>query len=590
METQIFEETAQATDSHTSITQIEPRVAQKLEAMEAQATDPHVSITQIEPRTAQALEAMVTQVFEGSAWVANSHVSITQIEPRAQALEAMVTQIFEGSAQATDAHASTTQIEPRVAEIASKLAVDVEAQEQTAGLEAQEFQDLAAALTKASLSAPEARLVIAYPRDRNLKLSDDSAVIRFPQTLSGKDIFSVIQSTQHVDFTFRLPFDKQTIKRPSPRVIPSELECHIVYDSKSNNCYLAHFTITKADIYLTNLDDPSIKEYLDYGQPFEIHPGVWRILISTGGEDHPNDLNLVDILVLERYFDISIHKTNKTVSKREAADNIERERSAKRQKNEAVKEIIISRATNMLPRRRELDTDNRNTALTTPPNIVNEATATILDLQDGDTARNIVKLKAVDGCMFAIYLELLPQSLYRGYQSPFKPSDARTILHDISSALAYLATRGIFHNDIKPGNIAYSPSRGAVLLDFGLASTSVLSRAGTPWYIPPEFFDGKPRGAAGDIWALGVTMLYVLGTMTAPERTKGWLIHDVFNKNSDAFRRMKNWIGRVADYRGKLNKEDKVESLVFQMLCNEATSRVKAAVIESAIKGCEELE
>lgn len=54
---------------------------------------------------------------------------------------------------------------------------------------------------------------------------------------------------------------------------------------------------------------------------------------------------------------------------------------------------------------------------------------------------------------------------------PFTASDAAAILHDTSSALGYLEAEGVVHNDLNPANIAYSPTRGAVILDFGLSTT-----------------------------------------------------------------------------------------------------------------------
>lgn len=92
-----------------------------------------------------------------------------------------------------------------------------------------------------------------------------------------------------------------------------------------------------------------------------------------------------------------------------------------------------------------------------------------------------MSLKAFDGRVFAVYVEHLPQSLNRGL-SPFMSSDAATILHDTSSALAYLVTQQVVHNNIKPENIAYSPERSAILLDFGLATLIERTRhtGGTP--------------------------------------------------------------------------------------------------------------
>ena len=163
--------------------------------------------------------------------------------------------------------------------------------------------------------------------------------------------------------------------------------------------------------------------------------------------------------------------------------------------------------------------------------------------------RSIVALKAFDSRLFAVYIERLPLSLDRGLNSPFQPSDVSIILRDISSAFAYLETQGIAHNDIKPANITYSRQRGAVLIDFEMArfTNGDQSSGGTPWYLPPEFaISQKNRGAPGDVWALGVTMLYVLRKVGLPERAVGsWRIHAVADKNREARRQMTAWINSV---------------------------------------------
>lgn len=194
-------------------------------------------------------------------------------------------------------------------------------------------------------------------------------------------------------------------------------------------------------------------------------------------------------------------------------------------------------------------------------------------------------LKAFDGRFFAMYVEHLPESLHRTLHSPFTPSDASTILRDTSSALSYLAAKKIVHNDIKPGNIAYSPERGAVLLDFGLAMTTTeaaatKNEAGTSWYIPPGVLNREVRGAPGDVWALGVTMLYVLGKMDLPEKTTSqWAIKDVAKEGGDSNKQMKSWLKRVENSRKKLDRKGLVEGLIYQMLEEISQKRVQAAQI-----------
>ncbi|KAI8308919.1 hypothetical protein K4K59_009626 [Colletotrichum sp. SAR11_240] len=67
--------------------------------------------------------------------------------------------------------------------------------------------------------------------------------------------------------------------------------------------------------------------------------------------------------------------------------------------------------------------------------------------------------------------------------------EASQILGDMSAAVAYVHSQGIVHNDIKPANILFKPSRGAVLIDFGLSSElkdTAVHVGGSPWYIPPD--------------------------------------------------------------------------------------------------------
>ncbi|MEY3175551.1 MAG: hypothetical protein RLZZ436_3465 [Planctomycetota bacterium] len=80
---------------------------------------------------------------------------------------------------------------------------------------------------------------------------------------------------------------------------------------------------------------------------------------------------------------------------------------------------------------------------------------------------------------------------------------------------AHTAPRPVVHRDIKPENIIHDPQTGAVhVIDFGLAaeirdSQARYSRghsaiAGTPAYISPEQWEGRPATAACDQWALGI--------------------------------------------------------------------------------------
>jgi serine/threonine-protein kinase len=82
---------------------------------------------------------------------------------------------------------------------------------------------------------------------------------------------------------------------------------------------------------------------------------------------------------------------------------------------------------------------------------------------------------------------------------------------------------GIVHRDLKPSNIfLLSEQMGGEsrLLDFGMANlssadplTTVGTVMGSPSYIAPEGWSGKPRGSDGraDVYALGVILFRMLG-------------------------------------------------------------------------------
>ncbi|KUI64507.1 Mitosis inhibitor protein kinase mik1 [Cytospora mali] len=113
---------------------------------------------------------------------------------------------------------------------------------------------------------------------------------------------------------------------------------------------------------------------------------------------------------------------------------------------------------------------------------------------------------------------------------------AFTILSNIADALQHVHAVGFTHNDLKPGNIVYHPARGAFLIDFGMGTEAAESarQGGTPWYLPAEYLAHKKRGTPADIFALGVTMLWVLRKCSLPEKRVEWMIADLHAHGSAA--------------------------------------------------------
>jgi len=83
-------------------------------------------------------------------------------------------------------------------------------------------------------------------------------------------------------------------------------------------------------------------------------------------------------------------------------------------------------------------------------------------------------------------------------------------------ALGLLHRRQILHRDIKPENLLLGDDGELRLLDFGLAYCPGLSEdqiftlPGTPSYIAPEAFRGDAPTPQQDLYALGVTLYYLL--------------------------------------------------------------------------------
>jgi serine/threonine protein phosphatase PrpC len=99
----------------------------------------------------------------------------------------------------------------------------------------------------------------------------------------------------------------------------------------------------------------------------------------------------------------------------------------------------------------------------------------------------------------------------------FLVSDVIAYAEKLVRAVGALHRRNIIHRDIKPANIHIGSDGELRVLDFGIAQTGmeegevdVSSRAGTPSYLAPEQFDGKPASPKTDLYSAGVALYYIL--------------------------------------------------------------------------------
>ncbi|HEX4811501.1 MAG TPA: serine/threonine-protein kinase [Nonomuraea sp.] len=87
----------------------------------------------------------------------------------------------------------------------------------------------------------------------------------------------------------------------------------------------------------------------------------------------------------------------------------------------------------------------------------------------------------------------------------------RRLAIGVATALTAIHQVGIVHRDLKPDNILLGPD-GPRVIDFGVARevgpTTSGPVMGTPAYMAPEVLAGRGAGAAADLWAWGMVVLF----------------------------------------------------------------------------------
>jgi len=105
------------------------------------------------------------------------------------------------------------------------------------------------------------------------------------------------------------------------------------------------------------------------------------------------------------------------------------------------------------------------------------------------------------------------------------------VIAQVGDALAYLHSKGVLHQDIKPDNILIDEEGNYLLADFGISyrlQSTIRKSTGareslTVAYAPPERFTAQPQNTeASDVFSLGVS-LYELASGDVPWAGQGGL-------------------------------------------------------------------
>ncbi len=112
----------------------------------------------------------------------------------------------------------------------------------------------------------------------------------------------------------------------------------------------------------------------------------------------------------------------------------------------------------------------------------------------------------------------------------FTEEELIALLHKVLDALAYLHDRGIYHRDIKPGNLLITAKGDPVLIDFGAARQRLSERSLTviesPGYTPFEQMQSRGKvGPWSDLYALGGTV-YKAITGETPAKAADRILED----------------------------------------------------------------
>lgn len=109
-------------------------------------------------------------------------------------------------------------------------------------------------------------------------------------------------------------------------------------------------------------------------------------------------------------------------------------------------------------------------------------------------------------------------SKHRSTNTPIYEQLILKWIYQLTTAISYIHSKNIIHNDIKPGNIFITDTFDIKIADFGISfniNDTPKTNIGTPLYLPPELCKGKPPEYKSDMWMIGC-VAYELTTLSKP--------------------------------------------------------------------------
>ncbi|MCX7703626.1 MAG: protein kinase, partial [Planctomycetota bacterium] len=206
------------------------------------------------------------------------------------------------------------------------------------------------------------------------------------------------------------------------------------------------------------------------------------------------------------------------------------------------------------------------------PNIV-----TVYDAGEFEGGYSYIVMQFIDG-------ESLSKKIER--EQRIDQLSAVRMIKDAAKALMTAHKQGMIHRDIKPDNIMLTKAGEVKVADFGLVKSADVEKdlslsksllMGTPHYMAPEQFEGKPADARVDIYALGVTFFEIV---TGKKPFDG----------KTAFKIMEAHLRQEPPKPETLSKEihPEVSRVILKMLQKEPEKRYQTA--EELIKDLERVE